>query len=406
MKALLLTREYPPHVYGGAGVHVEYLSRELARLMQVEVRCFGDQSAGEGSLQVRGYGLDSAGYRGPERLVPVFESMQRCLDMNIAGIDADLVHCHTWYTHLAGVVARLCYGLPLVITTHSLEPRRPWKADQLGYGYRYSTWVEKTAVETADALIAVSRPMRADILRMFDVEESKVHVIHNGIDTDEFSPRRSDGALLRYGIDPKVPYVLFVGRMTEQKGIRHLLRSVAWMDAGYQVVLCAGAADTPEFAAEMRALAGEASAARAGVIWIEEMVERESLIELYSHAAVFCCPSVYEPFGIINLEAMACGTPVVAASVGGIPEIVMDGETGLLVPLPLADAPPHAPVDADGYARDLADRINRLMADPGLRGRMGQAGRERAAERFSWKKIAESTVRLYRDILDRDPVGR
>jgi len=399
MKVLFLTKEYPPHVYGGAGVHVDYLSRELARHIEVEIRSFGDQASERPGLRIRGFGVDRARYQCPAPLVPVFESAQRCLDMNTSGISADLVHCHTWYTHLGGILVKLCYDIPLIVTTHSLEPQRPWKADQLGSGYRFSTWVERAALEMADAIVAVSLPMRNDILRMFDVEGSRVHVIHNGIDTEEFSPRESEAALLRYGIERGVPYLLFVGRITEQKGIRHLLQAIAYMNANFQVVLCAGAADTPEYAGEIAAMVSQVRARRPGIIWIEEMVDKTSLVELYSHAAVFCCPSIYEPFGIINLEAMACQNPVVAAAVGGIPEIVVDGETGYLVPVELSEHPPHAPVDPDGYARALAERVNRLMADSHLRLRFGREGRKRAVERFGWASVAQATVSLYRRVL-------
>jgi starch synthase len=406
MKVLLFTREYPPHVYGGAGVHVEYLTRELVRHLEVEVRCFGDQQIAEQGFMVRGFGLGHSGYQCPPSLVPVLEAAQRCLDMNAAGVTGDLVHCHTWYTHLAGIIAKLCYKTPLILTMHSLEPQRPWKSAQLGHGYRFSSWVERTAIQMADATIAVSNRMRSDILDLFDADAARVHVIHNGIDTDEFSPRPSRAVLQRYGIDPEIPYVLFVGRMTEQKGIRHLLRSLAAMDSGFQVVLCVGAADTPEFAAEMRSLAAAAAARRNGVVWIEEMVDRPALIGLYSSASIFCCPSIYEPFGIINLEAMACGTAIVAAGTGGIPEIVLEGETGFLVPLETKDGESGPVLDSAKYERGLADRINRLMADRELRLRFGRAGRNRAAATFSWAGIAEATARLYRNVLRSAPGNR
>ncbi len=399
MKILLLTKEYPPYVYGGAGVHIEYLSRELMRHAEVEVRCFGDQDVKLAGLRVRGYETDSSRFRCPPPLIPVFEAAQRCLDMNSSGMDAELVHCHTWYAHLAGIMAKRCYGIPLVITTHSLEPQRPWKASQLGSGYRFSAWVERAALELADAVVAVSQPMRNDIVRLFEVDERRVQVIHNGIDPDEYSPRSPGTALQRYGIDPRRPYLLFVGRMTEQKGIRYLLRAVEFMDPGFSIVLCAGAADTPEYGREIRELAAQAASRRKGIVWIEEMVPKDSLIELYSRAAVFCCPSIYEPFGIINLEAMASETAVVAARVGGIPEIVVDGETGYLVPLEDIQEPLGTPADADKYAKALAAPINRLMADPALRARFGRAGRKRVLERFSWAKIADATAALYREVL-------
>ncbi|HWL53685.1 MAG TPA: glycogen synthase [Chthoniobacteraceae bacterium] len=401
MKTLLLTNEYPPHVYGGAGVHVDYLSRELARLVNVEVRAFGEQheTATENglTLAVEGFGLDTSGYHCPKALVPVFGALSRSLAFNTAGIDADLVHCHTWYTHFGAIVAKLAYGLPMVLTVHSLEPLRPWKREQLGGGYDFTCWVEKTAIEMADAVIAVSQETRADILRHFEVDENKVEVIYNGIDLEEYRKTASDGALRKYGIDPEVPFVLFVGRITRQKGIIHLVNAIASMDRGYQVVLCAGAPDTPEIAAEMKAAVGAIE--RPGVIWIEAMLDRPSVLELYSHAAVFCCPSIYEPFGIINLEAMACETPVVASAVGGIKEVVVHGETGYLVPLQQMETTPFEPVDPAQFSRDLATRINELMADPALREAFGKAGRRRVEAIFGWPAIARQTVELYERLL-------
>ena len=399
MKVLMMTNEYPPYTYGGAGVHVDYLSKELAKLMPVEVRCFGDQYLAQHNLHVRGFKLDTSGYGCPKSLVSVFGSAQRGLDFNSFGIDSDLVHCHTWYTHLGGILAKLNYGIPLVITTHSLEPLRPWKREQLAGGYDFSLWVERTALEMADAIIAVSQDTRDDILLNFHVTHEKVHVIHNGIDPIEYRKTPETTALTRFGVDPSKPYLLFVGRITRQKGIVYLARAIRYMDPGYQVVLCAGAPDTPEIAAEMKAAVDEVSAERSGVIWVREMLDKDSIIQFYSHAAVFCCPSIYEPFGIINLEAMACETPVVASKVGGIPEVVMDGETGVLVPLEQMREAPFAPVDPEGFARDLATAINRLMADPGLQGRMAKAARQRAEELFSWAAIAKRTKALYESLL-------
>ncbi len=399
MKVLIMTNEYPPYTYGGAGVHVEYLSKELAKLMPVEVRSFGDQYVAHHNLLVRGFKVDTSGYGGPKALTSVFGSAQRGLDFNSFGIDADLVHCHTWYTHLGGIVAKLTYGVPLVITTHSLEPLRPWKREQLGGGYDFSKWVERTALEMADAIIAVSHETKRDILRHFRVAEDKITVIHNGIDPAEYRKLSTTEALVRYGVDPNVPYVLFVGRVTRQKGIIYLVNAIKYMDPAFQVVLCAGAPDTPEIAAEMATAVEQVSAHRSGVIWIREMVDKQSLLELYSHAAVFCCPSIYEPFGIINLEAMACETPVVASALGGIPEVVVDGETGFLVPLQQIQEPPYAPVSPLKFARDLAAPINRLMADRGMRGRFAQAGRQRAEECFSWAVIAQQTKALYESLV-------
>ncbi len=399
MKALLLTNEYPPHVYGGAGVHVDYLSRELAKTMDVEVRCFGDQRWDEGNLRVRGFGLDVSGFKCPKPLQSVFGAVRRCTDFNTAGIDAEIVHCHTWYSHFGGVLAKLNYGLPLVVTVHSLEPLRPWKREQLGGGYDFTVWLEKTALEMADAVIAVSADTKHDVERLFAVKSERLHVIHNGIDLDEYHKVNSDAALTKFGIDAAQPFVLFVGRITRQKGIVHLVRAIEQMEAGFQVVLCAGAPDTPEIAAEMKRAVWAAQAKRSGVIWIEEMVDKATVRELYSHAAVFCCPSIYEPFGIINLEAMACETAVVASAVGGIPEVVMDGETGLLVPLEQMGESPFEPRDPEKFARDLAEAINRLMADEELRTRFGRAGRKRAEEKFSWSAIAEATKALYETLV-------
>jgi glycogen synthase len=293
----------------------------------------------------------------------------------------------------------LNYGIPLVITVHSLEPLRPWKREQLGGGYDFTVWLEKTAMEMADAVIAVSGDTKRDIERLFHVAPERLHVIYNGIDLEEYQKVETTGALERYGVDPRVPFVLFVGRITRQKGIIHLVRAIEHMDPGFQVVLCAGAPDTPEIAREMEEAVAQASAKRAGVIWIDEMVDKKTVYELYSHAAVFCCPSIYEPFGIINLEAMACETAIVASAVGGIKEVVADGETGFLVPLDQMTESPFEPKDPERFARDLAARINELMAQPELRARFGRAGRKRAEEKFSWAAIAAETERLYRSVV-------
>jgi glycogen synthase len=310
-----------------------------------------------------------------------------------------LVHCHTWYTHFGGILAKLNYGIPLVITTHSLEPLRPWKREQLGGGYDFSCWIERTAMEMADAIIAVSTESKAEVRRLFNIPADRIHIIYNGIDTDEYQPTPETEALARHGIDPAQPYILFVGRIARQKGIIHLVNAIQHMTPGFQVVLCAGAPDTPEIAAEMRAAVAAAQSTRPGIIWIQEMVDKPTVRQLYTHAALFCCPSIYEPFGIINLEAMACNTPVVASAVGGIKEVVIDGDTGLLVPLQQLTTSPFEPIDPAKFSRDLAAAINRLMADEPLRARMSAAGRARAEALFSWKSIAAQTLALYEALL-------
>ncbi len=379
---------------------MDYLSRHLANRIDVEVRCFGDQDLTQDRLRVRGFSppeLSSSAF--PANLKSVFDSSGRGLRFAGAGVDADLVHCHTWYTHLGGIFAKLNYGPPLVVTVHSLEPLRPWKREQLGGGYDFSVWVEKTALEMADAVIAVSKGTRNDILRHFDVEEERIHVIYNGIDTDEYLPASSDETLRREGIDPDRPYMLFVGRITRQKGIIHLVNAIRYLDPEIQVVLCAGAPDTPEIAAEMKDAFAKAARGRDHLVWIDRMLPRPEMIEIYSGASLFCCPSIYEPFGIINLEAMACGVPVVASAVGGIPEVVVHGETGHLVPLAQSDQAPFEPLDPETFSKDLARPINRIMEDPERCLKMGEAGRRRAERIFSWRSIASETVTLYEKVL-------
>ena len=400
MKALFLTNEYPPNIYGGAGIHVEYLTRELAALMDVEVRCFGDQDIPAGNPQVKGYTADKSMFAATDsKLKSPLSALNQSIAFNATPVDAQLVHCHTWYTHFGGILAKLGYGIPLVITTHSLEPLRPWKREQIGLGYNISSWVEKTAMEMADALIAVSEGMKDDILRLFDVDEEKVKVIYNGIDVDEFRPVSGQDALVKYGIDPELPYVLFFGRVTRQKGIIHLVNAIKYLDENVQVVLCAGMPDTKEIGQEMEDKVQAIKATRDNVIWINEWVSLEPKIELYSHAAVFCCPSIYEPFGIINLEAMACGTPVVGSAVGGIKEIIKDGETGFLVELEQQQESPFEAVNPDQFARDLANGINKIVLNPSLRESMGQASRKRAVDVFSWKSIAKETMALYESLV-------
>jgi glycogen synthase len=396
-KIALFSKEYPPNVYGGAGVHVEYLARALAKSVDVEVRAFGDQHSDDGRLSVRGYPQWPQTRENTDpRFVGAIDAFARSLAMAKDRLDADLVHCHTWYTDMAGLIASQLWGVPYVLTIHSLEPLRPWKVEQLGNAYHLSAWMERTAIEQATAIIAVSAETRADVLRLFNVAPDRVHVIHNGIDLQEYSAAGSGtGVLTRYGIDPAQPFVLFVGRITRQKGIIHLVRAIQMIDAGMQVVLCAGAPDTPEIGAEMAAAVATVQATRQGVFWISDMLPRADVIQLYTQASVFCCPSVYEPFGIINLEAMACETAVVASAVGGIPEVVVPEQTGLLVDPGLVPGT-FDPADPAAFAARLAAGINRLARDPALRRRMGLAGRRRVEERFSWDAIAAQTLSLYR----------
>lgn len=399
MRVLFMTNEYPPHIYGGAGVHVEYLSRELAKLTPIEVRSFNDQAYVDGQLTVRGTKIEASQFSGcPVPLVSPLRALATTLAFNGQGIDADIVHCHTWYAHFGGILAKLLYGLPLVITVHSLEPLRPWKREQIGRGFDLSSWVEKTALEMADAVIAVSKSTYDDVRRLFDVDPARMHVIANGIDTEEYRAVNRPEVLAQHGIDYSSPYVLFVGRMTRQKGLYYLLKAAAAIDPRLQIVLCAGESDTPELQEELEAMVSDLKSNRPGVVWLPGMLEREDTIALYSHAAVFCCPSIYEPFGIINLEAMACGTPVVGSGVGGIPEVVADGETGLIVDAKLSDAPPHDPSDPEGFALGLAEAINQLGMDPDLSRRMGEAGRQRVIDIYSWRSIAKQTLALYESI--------
>jgi len=382
----MLTREFPPLVYGGAGVHVDFLVRELRRAGAVEVEVHATGAAREGAAT---YAEDDL--RMP-RANPALGVMSADLVMAAALGDADVVHSHTWYTNLAGHVASLLYGRPHVLTAHSLEPLRPWKAEQLGGGYRLSSWVEKTAYESAAAVIAVSRGMRADILTCYPaVDPARVRVVHNGIDTDFYRPVEETDVPDRLGIDPARPSVAFVGRITRQKGVPHLLRAALHFDPEVQLVLLAGAADTPELARETDALVERLRAERTGVVLVSEMLPREDVRQVLTHATLFCCPSVYEPLGIVNLEAMACATAVVASAVGGIPEVVDDGVTGLLVPYDAAD--PAA------FEAGLADAVGELAANPDRASEMGRAGRERAVAEFGWDAVAAHTVDVYRSVL-------
>ena len=398
MKALFLTNEFPPNIYGGAGVHVDYLTRELSKLIDIEVRCFGDQDLQQPNLTATGVSLDTTDWTAPKNLQSAFGAVQRCLDFNTRTIDADLVHLHTWYSHFGGILAKLNYGIPMVLTVHSLEPLRPWKREQLGGGYDFTVWLERTAIEMSDAVIAVSEETKADILRLFNVNPHRVHVIHNGIDPDEYHKVDRPDLLEKNGVDPSQPYVLFVGRITRQKGIVHLVRAIQHLNPGFQIVLCAGAPDTPEIAAEMHASVAAAQAVRPGIVWIDKMVSTEEKIALYSRADVFCCPSIYEPFGIINLEAMACETAVVASAVGGIKEVVINNVTGFLVNVQQQAESPFEALDPEQFAKDLAESINLLMAHPEMRQSMAIAGRQRAVDHFSWTSIAKRTLSLYQTL--------
>lgn len=403
MKVLFYTKEYPPNVYGGAGVHVEYLSRELSELLDLEVRCFGDQAVNDHQLKVEGFINRFSGLANTQpELIPIFETLTTCIQMNSGTMDADIVHCHTWYAQFAGILSKLCYGTPLIITTHSLEPLRPWKRAQLGRGYDASSWIEKTAIEMADRIIAVSSDTKQDILKHFNVADDKIEVIYNGIDLDQYQVTTATDALDKYSVDKEIPFVLFVGRITQQKGIIHLVNAIEHLDENVQVVLCAGAPDTKAIAAEMEEAVKRVTAKRDNVIWISEMLDKKDVIQLYSAASVFCCPSIYEPFGIINVEAMACNTAVVASSVGGIKEVVVDGKTGILVQLAQDQQPPYEASNPQQFSLDLAMAINRLMRDKNLRERMATAGRKRVEEYFDWKSIAQQTKNLYQKVLDND----
>ncbi|MDX7953222.1 glycogen synthase [Lichenihabitans sp. Uapishka_5] len=399
-RVALLTKEYPPYVYGGAGVHVEYLAAALAKSIDVEVRCFGDQHQHDGRLTVHGYPQwDETKRNTDPRFVGALDAYARSLAMAKDTLDAELVHCHTWYTDMGGVLAGKLWGIPNILTIHSLEPLRPWKVEQLGNGYHLSAWMERTAIEAADGIVAVSRETKADVLRLFDIDPAKVHVIHNGIDLDQYKAVAGTDVLTRHGIDPKRPFLLFVGRITRQKGIIHLVNAIPHIDPDLQIVLCAGAPDTPEIGREMAEGVAKAAAERPGVIWISEMLPRADVIQLYTHAAVFCCPSVYEPFGIINLEAMACSTAVVATKVGGIPEVVVPEETGLLVDPGLKPGT-FDPADPAGFAEALAAAVNRVARDADLRARFGAAGRKRVEAHFSWDAIAAQTLEMYGQVID------
>ncbi len=379
MHVAVLSREFPPDVYGGAGVHVDFLVRELRRLVDVDAHCFGADRQGAVAHQ-------------PDPRLSVANPVLRTLSVDLGMVEAlaeaELVHSHTWYANFAGHLAKMMYGIPHVVTAHSLEPRRPWKAEQLGGGYAVSSWVERVACTDADAIIAVSDGMRADILECYPhLDRDRVHVVRNGIDTELYAPDHRTDVVHRIGIDPDRPYVLFVGRITRQKGIDHLIAAAAEFAAGVQVVLCAGAPDTAELGERIAADVEQLQRRRGGVVWVRQMLPRDDLVQLFTHATVFVCPSVYEPLGIVNLEAMACGTPVVASAVGGIPEVVDDGEAGLLVPYD-ETRPRH-------FEHALAARVNELLADPHRAAEMGETGRQRVVEDFGWDTVARATLSVY-----------
>lgn len=404
MRIAILTNEYPPNIYGGAGVHVEYLTRELSRVEgashSVEVLCFGDQSIRAGNLIVKGVHPDEKLPIQDARHAKFFDTMLRDLVMAGSLADVDVVHCHTWYTHLAGCLIKQLTGARLVLTTHSLEPHRPWKIEQLGSAYLASSWIEKTAYENADGVIAVSEAMRKDVHTLYGVPSEKIRVIHNGIDLGHYKPTPDPAVLRRYGVSPDAPYILFVGRITRQKGIIHLVRAIKNIRSGVQVVLCAGAPDTPEIALEMEERVAEARRASVNpIVWINQMVPKDDIITLYTHATLFVCPSVYEPFGIINLEAMACGTPVVASAVGGIKEVVVHEKTGLLVPFEPVGGTDFEPKDPAAFALDLGSAVNSLLDDPEKLRRMALRSRERVEHFFSWTSIARWTTDFYWDLV-------
>lgn len=406
MRVGLFTREYPPHVYGGAGVHVDYLSREMAKEISVEVHCWGSQNSDNANLHVRGAEPWGEITNGTEAK---FKGALEALSLNLTQVKSltsiDIVHTHTWYTSMAGYLAKKLYNIPFVLTTHSLEPLRAWKAEQLGSGYAMSSWMERTAILDADAIIAVSESMKEDIVRAYpEVKADRIRVIYNGIDLAEYQKSSETWALTDYGVDPSAPYVLFVGRITRQKGVTHLVDAIRYLPLETQVVLCAGAPDTPEIATELRRKVQDARRDHSRIVWIEKMVTKEEVIQLYSHARVFCCPSVYEPFGIINLEAMSCHTPVIASATGGIREVVVDGETGYLVPFE-EDPTTGFPIDPERFARDLASRINLLLEDPEKCRSFGDAGRRRVEEAFSWTAIAQQTIRLYEQAIQQLSTG-
>jgi starch synthase len=403
MKITLLTNEYPPYVYGGAGVHVQHLSNELAKLEgrkhEIQILCFGDQKKRSGNLRVEGILPPSRTTFPGTGHEKFFDTLFQNIRMTESIQEADIVHCHTWYTHLAGCLIKEVLNVPLVLTTHSLEPQRPWKQEQLGSAYRASTWLEKTAYRNADGVIAVSRAMKMSVQQCYQVPADKISVIPNGIDSNQYRPTFNPSLVASYGIDPDKPFILFVGRITRQKGIIHLVNAIRYLSPGIQIVLCAGAPDTEEIGKEMEEKVTEARTRTPNeIIWVPKWIPQAQLIPIYSHASLFICPSIYEPFGIINLEAMACGTPVVASAVGGIPEVVVPGETGFLVSFESIDENHREPRDPGKFSKDLAAAVNRLFQSPKKMEAMGLKARERVEKEFSWKNVAQKTLQFYGEL--------
>lgn len=402
MKIALFSNEFPPNIYGGAGVHIDFLSQELAKLAQVEVRCFGNQLEENDKMNV--IGIQSSLTKMEDDTNPhikMFHNLSKNVEMSQHTMQADIIHCHTWYTHLAGIFSRELLQVPLILTTHSLETHRPWKVEQLGNGYFLSRWIENHAYNTADGVIAVSEQMKTDVVEAYGINPEKVTVIHNGIDPEFYKPTFDNDLLLEYGINPEIPFVLFVGRITRQKGISQLISAAKYFDENCQIVLCAGAPDTPEIAKETEELISDLKATRNGVILISEMIPREKIKVLYSHARVFACPSLYEPFGIINLEAMSCETPVVGSAVGGIPEIIVEGETGYLIELESVSRTDFNPKNPVEFQKNFASKVNQLLADEKLAAAMAKAGRKRVLEKFSWESIAKTTYNYYEEVISK-----
>jgi len=404
MKIGILTNEYPPYIYGGAGVSVEYLTDELCKLDQgrhsVKVLCFGDQKAQGDNLSVLGVNPALEFRTIDPRHRKFLETMLNDLVMAGELSNVDIVHCHTWYSHLAGMLVKQLLQIPMVLTTHSLEPHRPWKVEQLGTAYHASSWVERTAYQNADGVVAVSQAMKDDVHKLYAVPSERIGIIHNGIDLDQYKPTFDPQVLDRHGIARELPYVLFVGRITRQKGIIHLVNAIRFIDPGVRIVLCAGAPDTKEIGEEMEQAVNEARRQTANpIVWIPEMLAKEAIVALYSQASVFVCPSVYEPFGIINLEAMACETPVVASKVGGIPEVVIPDQTGLLVAIDPCSETDVEPANPQRFSEDLAAAVNRLLRDPEASREMGKQARKRVEAHFSWTSIAAKTLGFYQQTL-------